>query len=301
MSSLCWMSLVRRFFFSCCAASLAVGFASAQSSPSTNSSTSSLFMAGKSSSNEFHLDFDESSGSGAATYSSSALPAEPASSGSGAGAGAGAGQQSHGWKRIASHGLAFDAGAGFNGPIGNDTSGNGSSTLSTFNGPFITWGGNLTAGAGLRFSQHVSLLGEFQFIDDKLPGSFIAYDGGQTGNAHIISLTADPVIDLFPKRTTSVYVTGGGGYYHKSTNFNIFGGYDYFGDPIFITANSFSSNQLGGSMGFGITRRVGGVYGDGKLKLFAEARYLYIHTPPITENNGLGTTELIPVTLGVRW
>ncbi len=306
MSSLCWMSLVRRFFFSCCAVSFAVVFASAQSSPFQSSSSSSLFMAGKSSSNEFHLDFDSGSGSGAVAYSSSALPAAATASGSPAAASApgsamGAGQQRHGWRRIASHGLAFDVGAGFNGPIGNDTSGNGSSTLSTFNGPFITWGGNLTAGAGLRFSQRVSLLGEFQFIDDKLPGSFIAYDGGQTGNAHIVSLTADPVIDLFPKRTTSVYVTGGGGYYHKSTNFNVFGGYVYFGDPVFITANSFSSNQLGGSLGFGITRRVGGVYGDGKMKLFAEARYLYIHTPPITETNGLGSTELIPVTLGVRF
>jgi hypothetical protein len=54
-------------------------------------------------------------------------------------------------------------------------------------------------------------------------------------------------------------------------------------------------------LGLGYTRRLGGVYGDGKMKLFAEARYLYIHTPPITETNGLGRTELIPVTLGVRW
>jgi hypothetical protein len=37
------------------------------------------------------------------------------------------------------------------------------------------------------------------------------------------------------------------------------------------------------------------------MKLFGEARYVYIHTPLITENNGLGTTELIPVTFGVRW
>ena len=51
----------------------------------------------------------------------------------------------------------------------------------------------------------------------------------------------------------------------------------------------------------GIDRRLGGVYGDGTMKLFAEARYLYLHTPSITQTNGLGTTELIPVTLGLRW
>jgi hypothetical protein len=129
----------------------------------------------------------------------------------------------------------------------------------------------------------------------------IAYEGGQSGNAHIISLTADPVIDLFPKRTTSAYLTGGGGYYHKSTNFNVFGGYDYYGDPIFITANSFSSNQFGGNFGFGLSHRLGGVYGDAQMKLFAEARYLFINTPSIKETNGLGKTDLIPVTFGVRW
>jgi hypothetical protein len=37
------------------------------------------------------------------------------------------------------------------------------------------------------------------------------------------------------------------------------------------------------------------------MKLFAEARYLFIKTPPITTTDGLGTTELIPVTMGLRW
>jgi hypothetical protein len=259
-------------------------------------------MAGKSSSNEFHLNFGSDSSSPAeATYSSSALPAEPAASspgGSGAGASSGMGgggqEQSHGWRRIASHGLAFDLGAGFNAPVGNDAK-------SDEGGPFITWGGNVTGGAGLRFSRRFSLLGEFQFIDNKLPGAFIAEVGGQTGNAHIISITADPVIDLFPKSHNSVYVTGGGGYYHKSTNFNVVVCCDIYGYGVPVSVDSFSSNQLGGSFGLGFTHRLGGTYNDSNMKLFAETRYLFIHTPPITETNGLGTTELIPVTLGVRW
>jgi hypothetical protein len=37
------------------------------------------------------------------------------------------------------------------------------------------------------------------------------------------------------------------------------------------------------------------------MKLFAEARYVWIDTPPIGEQNGLGTTGLIPATFGVRW
>jgi hypothetical protein len=293
MSSNFRIHLIRSVLSLCAAASLAAVFASAQSSPSSNSSSSSLFRAGKSSSNEFHLDFGTGSGSGTAAYSSSALPAAFGSGGSGMGAGQ---EERHGWKKVASHGLAFEVGGGFNAPIGNDTSSNEG-------GPFITWGGNLTAGAGVRFSQHLSLLGEFQFIDNKLPGVFIAEAGaGATnGNTHIVSIAAAPVIDLFPRSTNSVYLTGGGGYYHKSTNFSVQVCCDFYGYPVAINTNSFSSNQPGGSLGIGYTRRLGGTYGDSTMKLFGEARYLYINTPRVGEVNGLGRTELIPVTVGVRW
>jgi hypothetical protein len=208
----------------------------------------------------------------------------------------GAAQDRPAGRRTSSHGLALEVGGGFNAPIGNVTSSNEG-------GPFITWGGNVTAGAGLRFSRYFSLLGEFQFIDNKLPGQFIAEAGaGATnGNTHIVSITAAPVIDLFPKSATSVYLTGGGGYYHKSTNFSVELCCDFYGYPVAINTNSFSSNQPGGSLGVGLTRRLGGTYGDSTMKLFGEARYLYINTPRVGEINGLGRTELIPVTVGVRW
>jgi hypothetical protein len=215
------------------------------------------------------------------------LRTEAAALGSGAGAGAGQyGHEKHG--AFSMNRLAIELGAGFNAPVGNDT-------------PYITWGGNFTAGGGLNFTKRFSLLGEFQFLDNKLPGAFVAAGGGEGGNAHIVALTADPVIDLFPARVNSVYATGGAGYYHKSTNFTVQECCDFFGYPVTVTSNSFTSNQFGTNIGLGITHRLGGVYGDGKTKLFAEARYTYIHTPPITETNGLGTTELIPVTLGIRF
>jgi len=284
------MSSMRRVLLLCGVASFAAVFASAQSSSFSDSSSTSLFMAGKSSSNEFHLDFSGGSGIAELPYSSSALPA--AASGSGMAGG----QTEPGRRHFASHGLAFDFGGGFNAPIGNDASSNEG-------GPFITWGGNVTAGAGLRFSRHFSLLGEFQFIDNKLPGAFIAEAGAgaSNGNAHIVALTADPVIDLFPKSRSSVYLTGGGGYFHKSTNFSVQVCCDFYGYPVNINTNSFSSDQPGGSFGLGFTRRLGGTYGDSSMKLFAESRYLFLNTPRVGEVNGLGRTELIPVTLGVRW
>lgn len=223
--------------------------------------------------------------------------ASPDAGGAGAGQYGSGGGYGGGEKRRMFHDWTFEAGGGFNAPVGNDT-------------PYITWGGNFTVGAGLRFSKRFSTLLEYQFMDNKLPGAFIAAasdanGGGITGgNAHINSITVSPVIDLFPKKSNGVYLVGGWGYYHKSTNFSApeaafdpFYGYYYAN----VTVASFTSNQWGGNAGLGFYHRLGGAYGDGRTQVFAEARYTYIHTPPINQTNGLGTTELIPVTLGVRF
>lgn len=191
--------------------------------------------------------------------------------------------------------LTFEGGAGANAPLGNDT-------------PFITWGGNFTVGAGYKFIDRISLLAEYQFIDDKLPGALIADAGAQGGHAHIWSLLLDPVIDLFPKRKNSVYVTGGGGFYRKVTSFTdpeeveecyYFCGVGYEN----VVVGHFSSNQGGLNVGVGITHKLGSpsTGSDDRLRVYAEARYLWINTPGINNPDGLGTTELIPATLGVRW
>jgi hypothetical protein len=196
------------------------------------------------------------------------------------------GYHDHGWRSR----IAFEAGGGFNAPVGGDS-------------PVISWGGNFTVGGGLRLERHISVLAEYQFIDDKLPGGLIADAGAQGGHAHIWSLTLDPVIDLFPARKNDIYVTGGGGFYRKVTSFT---------DPeeveecyYFCTVGTenvvvshFSSNQGGVNLGAGITHKLGS---DERMRVFAEARYLWINTPPVGSLDGLGRTELVPVSVGVRW
>ena len=216
------------------------------------------------------------------TDASSAEPATPASPAGGRG-----GQYDNRARRSGRQ-YSFQAGAGFNAPIGNDI-------------PYITWGGNFLIGGGLKLSPYFSLLGEYGFIQDKLPGALVAAGQGDTGNTRIQSLTLEPVLDLFPSRSNSIYLVGGGGWYHKSTNWNVLVGYDFYGYPVYATAATFSSNQGGANAGFGFTHRLGGVYGDGTAKLFAEARFLWINTPKLGEPNGLGSTELIPVSFGIRW
>ena len=272
----------------------AAGFSSAQSAPSPVPSidqfTHSPFgTAGYSSSqagtSSSGLQLAEFSLPGAATFGTPAAGAGGAGGGQyGQGGGAGHHRMFQSW--------IFEAGGGFNGPVGNDT-------------PYITWGGNFTVGAGLRFNKVFSTLLEYQFIDDKLPGAFISSVGTQSGDAHFNSITGSPVINLFPKKTNGAYLVGGFGYYHKSTNFSDYECCDIYGYSVPENVLTITSNQWGGNAGVGIYHRLGGnLYGSdsaGRSELFAEARYLYVHTPPISQNNGVGTTELIPVTLGVRF
>jgi hypothetical protein len=202
---------------------------------------------------------------------------------------------------ILSH-LTYEAGGGFNAPTSNSS-------------PYVSWGGNFTVGGGYRFSDRISLLAEYQFIDDKLPGAIIAEAGATGGNDHIWSLTLAPVVDLMPKsKVVDVYVTGGGGFYRKVTNFTDpeeeqYCEYYYCG---IVTQNvvvgHFSSNQGGWNVGGGISHRFAGWDNNGKMKVFAEARYLDVDSPAVTtEPNGLGTTtvgpgtKIIPVSVGVRW
>jgi hypothetical protein len=183
--------------------------------------------------------------------------------------------------------MAGEFGAGFNAPVGNDL-------------PDITWGYNFSAGAGLHVTKRLSLLGEFQFIGNRIPGRLMAIEEANMANTRIVSICLNPIIDLFPRRATSMYLTGGGGLYHKVTDFSV---EDVItpGDGLPIVADHFSSNQGGANLGFGFEHRFFGVKSEDRSAIFAEARYLFVNTPPASATNGLGTTELIPVTVGLRW
>jgi Outer membrane protein beta-barrel domain len=209
----------------------------------------------------------------------------------------GAGQYAAGEKHSVLHSWAFEAGGGFNAPISNS----------------VTYGGQFTVGAGLRFNKYLSTLAEYQFLDSKLPGYLIAEAGANGGYAHIWSLTIDPVIDLMPKATNDVYVTGGGGFYRKVTSFTDPEETEYcyyFCEIGTVNAvvGHFSSNQGGINFGAGFQHRVGGMSGDGNMKLFVEARYVDVFSPAVVGSaNGLGVTsvaantKVIPVSVGIRF
>lgn len=189
--------------------------------------------------------------------------------------------------------MAFEAGGGFTAPVGNDTR------------YYDTWGYNITVGAGWNFSKRFGALIEYQFNKNKIPGTTIAAVGAQGGNINTWSFTIDPIIYQPITRTTGVYVTGGGGFYRKVTNFTdlvptqVCYYFCYYGYAP-VTVAHFSSNQGGVNIGGGFYWKAFGE--DSNAKLYAEARYLWVDSPrATTTTNGEGTEGLIPVTFGIRF
>jgi hypothetical protein len=289
MSSLCSVSLQRHVAILSAAAVLALASASAQFAPSPNPTGSTTPPATESVSSSLQLVTDDG------IAPEAALPSAPAASGSAAGQ-----NSSYHSHSLFSH-MTFAVGGGFNAPSSDSSN-------------YVTWGGDFSLGAGFRFNPYLSLMTEYQFIDDKLPGKLIAETGANGGHAHIWSLTLEPVVDLMPKRTNDIYVTGGGGFYRKVTSFTDpmaaeFCDYYYCGIGVAnVVVGHFSSNQGGWNVGGGFTHRVSGAYGESRMKLFAEARFLDVMSPASAiAPNGLGVaavgqgTKLIPVSVGVRW
>ena len=286
MSSPHLVSLLKRVSFAGVALVFAAGLAGAQTVASQEPPT----PAGFSSSSDLRLPqiAELAMPGGMASLPSAPMPAAAQNRGGGGG-----------WSHLGGSSPAFEVGGGFNAPTDKN---------------YITWGGNLTVGGGVNFNKRFAMLAEYQFIDDKLPGKLIAQTGASGGNAHIWGLTLAPVVSLFPNSSNDIYLTGGGGFYRKVTNFTNpalaqYCNYFYCG---IVTVNQvvghFSSNQGGWNIGGGYQHRMGGMFNDSRMKLFVEARYLKVLTPAYSNQpNGLGTTTvaanttLVPITLGVRW
>lgn len=205
------------------------------------------------------------------------------------------------------HRITIEAGGGFDAPMGDKQ--------------YITYGGLFIVGGGVNINQNLAALIEYQFIDDKIPGAIIAEAGAQGGHYHIWSFTLAPVYDFFPKSSNDLYATGGGGFYRKVTNFTdptqTFGCFSYYYCGPTVTnqvVGHFSSNQGGFNIGGGYQHRFSGMYGESKLRLYAEVRYLDVLSPALKQAPGgagnqvnlnpvniAAGTKLLPVTLGIRW
>ncbi|MGA2113905.1 MAG: outer membrane beta-barrel protein [Bryobacteraceae bacterium] len=182
--------------------------------------------------------------------------------------------------------FAFNVGGGFTTPLGNT-------------GRNLNDGWNVGAGAGVNFNSWVGALVDLNYNSFGINGTTLQSIGVPGGGVHVFSATLDPIVHLTPKSHFDVYVTGGGGLYHRYIDFTqpsaaFVSGYDpYFGFftaavPVTQVIGSYSVNKPGFDAGAGIA--FGSIWHG---KFFAEAKY-----NRITANYH---TDYLPVTFGFRW
>lgn len=164
-------------------------------------------------------------------------------------------------------------------------------------------GWDVRGGAGVRFNPYVGVMVNAAYDNMGITPSTLATVGAPGGRVSVTSFTLDPIIHLSPKSHTDVYITGGGGLFHRYQEFTapsvaVVTGFDpFFGFyPVGVSANqvlsSYSVNKPGIDIGVGVAF---GSKWHGKF--FAEARYERI----FMGNRFSSDTEFLPVTFGFRW
>jgi hypothetical protein len=164
-------------------------------------------------------------------------------------------------------------------------------------------GWNATAGAGVNLTDHVGVLVDFGFNNFDINRSSLNQVGAPGGTTRIWSLTLDPIVHLAGSEApVDIYVTGGGGVYHRTveftapsiatvTAFDPWWGVFYPANvPSNVVIGSYSVTKPGANGGLGVSFRLG----SSRAKIFAEARYHRMFT------NRIDTTY-VPVTFGLRW
>lgn len=165
-------------------------------------------------------------------------------------------------------------------------------------------GGVADAGVARNYSKYFGLRADFQF--DNLPIRNQALELAQAPGAssRVYSFMFDPVINIPVSQNWGGYIVFGPSYYHRSGKldsstaipgsacggFFTWWGTCYAGSlPLDGKFLSSSQNEFGENFGGGITRKI-----RPNVDLYVEFRYLH------GKRDGI-TTDLRPITVGVRW
>jgi len=185
--------------------------------------------------------------------------------------------------------------------------GGGGSLTNGVTTKFVRGGGAIAAaGVARNFSKYFGLRADFQFDNLPLRNSALGPSGAQASGAtsQVYSFTLDPIINIPVTKLWSGYVVFGPAYYHRTgkldsstavpgTACNPF--YAWWGTcfagslPLNKNFLSTSQNEFGLNFGGGVARKI-----RPNLELYGEFRYLH------GSGNGR-TTDLRPITIGLRW
>jgi Outer membrane protein beta-barrel domain len=183
--------------------------------------------------------------------------------------------------------------------------GGGGSLTNGTTAKFVRGGGGIgAAGVARNYSKYFGFRLDFQF--DNLPlrdsAQVLAQAPGAT--SHVYSLMLDPIINIPLTNDWGGYVLFGPAFYHRSGKldsstalpgsacnpFFLWWGPCYNSSlPVSGDFLHASQNEFGDNFGFGMTRKL-----NSKIEIYAEFRYLH------GTHYGI-TTDLRPITLGVRW
>lgn len=152
-------------------------------------------------------------------------------------------------------------------------------------------GWNISAGGGFT-NHHLGMMLDFMYNDIGINPAGVSQAGASSGNIHTWGFMLDPVLHLSHEGPFDFYVTGGGGIFNRTVDFNnpgtVMAGLNLV--PSGPVPSSYSVYKGGVDGGAGVSFKLGPTH----LKAFAEARYYYIFTAPVA-------TTMIPVTVGLRW
>lgn len=181
----------------------------------------------------------------------------------------------------------------------------GASLTSGTTRTYVRSGGEIAAaGVARNYSQYFGFRLDFQFDDLPLRNSALGLAQAPGANSHVYSLMLDPIFNIPVTKQWSGYFLAGPSFYHRSGKLNSSaaipgspcnGFWMWWGRcfnaslPLsgdFITA---SLNEFGENFGGGVARKI-----RPNLEVYVEFRYLHG-----ARNNV--TTDLRPITLGLRW
>lgn len=165
-------------------------------------------------------------------------------------------------------------------------------------------GGIIAAGVARNYSKYLGLRADFQWDNLPLRNSALQMAQAPSATSHVYSFMFDPVVNIQATKLWGGYFLGGFSFLHRSGKLESStaipgsacnGFFTWWGNcfnaslPESKDFLSASQNQFGANFGGGLTRKI-----RPNVEIYGEFRYLH------GKNNGI-TTDLRPVTIGVRW
>jgi opacity protein-like surface antigen len=170
---------------------------------------------------------------------------------------------------------------------------------------FVIGGGGAAAGGVARnYSKYLGLRLDFQFDNLPLRNSALLLAQAPGANSHVYMLMLDPIINIPVNRLWSAYIVFGPAFDHRTGKLNsstatpgeacnpffAWWGRCYANSlPLNVNFLRASQNEFGYNVGGGVARKV-----HGNIEIYAEVRITH------GTHNGV-TTDVRPVTMGVRW